>query len=689
MNQRHVRLMPPVCHNFVQQLTFRRPRLSRFSAFATFYPAVCEHIEQTHKQYTQAIQHIVEHESVQKLANVHIKQYVLTEMENAQIFVDALGELCLRYAYNILLTGKTTYAQFITRLDVLLVSHRFMHLTIDQWLDKPLISSVVEVLYKLIHPSTGIIHSFLSSIFSGKLTLIIQNVEKVLGTMHAYTTFDDCLKAIFSTGKSVLFTPLTLQIAKKKMRSAMGETVWAERNRYYQLLRSLLLIPKELMECLVIEINAQHNVDNELFKCFPHYYTPESDLNTVQHSQASSSRFWTRKRRSVASSDRSSTSSTTRRRGLLDRLFKRRTDKLPTQSGGASPSVSDVYKPLIPSLQNLGSQSSSKTPPFQLPKDFLSKIQKNLSASVPEAAALLRSSLQQKTTPKTPTNPPATTTTQRTSKQTQRNSRRRSSSITSESESDTGTDTDTKSEPQVARGAKEESVHEHEPESKLKSITTPPKPEPPKPEPPNPEPSPNTSTIASIPEALQQAWKHQREAEANTREVMHKLSGADVDAVSKQSWWKRMKNRLYTFSQKKENIEFLGLSVLQFSPMQLLCAYLTPVHLHYEGWSDQLTIVAMMYHLQTLDLLPSLIHLGSESYCSHIKNLSIPKTLSTDVQSVLSNRQSKCTIQSKQLHDDYCTTVESLREEAYPVRTLLKTKKCSPTNNRRNTRRNQ
>ena len=131
----------------------------------------------------------------------------------------------------------------------------------------------------------------------------------------------------------------------------------------------------------------------------------------------------------------------------------------------------------------------------------------------------------------------------------------------------------------------------------------------------------------------------------------------------------------------RDSIEFMGLSVLQFTPLQLLCAYLTPLHLHYEGWSDQLTIVAMMYHMQTLDVLPSLTNIGSgsltdDSYCTHVKDLPIASTLSSMSRTALSNRQAQCTARSLQLHDDYCSTVASLREDVYPVSTLLTSKKC-------------
>jgi hypothetical protein len=166
------------------------------------------------------------------------------------------------------------------------------------------------------------------------------------------------------------------------------------------------------------------------------------------------------------------------------------------------------------------------------------------------------------------------------------------------------------------------------------------------------------------PESLQQAWQHQREAEANTREVMQKLSVTNFTTEPTQSWWKRMKERVYTFTKKKENLEFYGMTALQFTPLQLLCAYLTPLHVHCEGWSDQLTIVAMMYHMQTLDLLPSVTSIGigsssQESFCTHVKDLPIASTLSSATKSLFTNRQSKCTTRRTQLHDYYGSTVAS------------------------------
>lgn len=652
--------MPDTFYHFVNQLTFRRPKLSRLSAFASFYPALREHIETIHRQCTTALTQLRNNKAIVEWNDSHARNYILTEIDNCTDFVDALSELCVRYAYNILITGKTTFSQFLTRLDTLLTNSSLLHQSMEDWMKKPLLKSITTALHNLVHPSTGILHSFVASVFSGKITSIIDNIETVLGTMHSYTTFDDCIQHMFTTQRTMMTTPMTLKLARSKLRSVMGDGAWAERETYYQLARSVLLIPKELMECLVVEIQAQLRVDNELFECFPHYYTPSSDLSTFQ--RRNSRRFSTRK-----SHTRMSAHHPTKRRGLFGRLFGKSRNNVqpiatqdrapPSQHGGADEHTPPSLQPHIPqSLQVL--RTKARTFDMSSIQDTLSHYNQRKSKS--------------NTSPQQTTDVPPT------------ERKAQASSQTTDVKEPPPTGTPTTPHPSTQLSYKPSSPNESKNKPETQPETNPEQPTPNKP----PKPSPRRKSYTTVespddvtPKSLQEAWQHQKEAEANTREVMQKLSVATVTGDAKQSWWKRMKSRVYTFSRKKDNIEFLGLSMLQFTPMQLLCAYLTPLHLHYEGWSDQLTLVAMMYHMQTLDLLPSITNIGSgslanESYCTHVKDLPLAKTLSSTTRSTLSNRQSKCTTRSLQLHDDYCSTVASLREESYPVATLLKSKRC-------------
>ena len=108
--------------------------------------------------------------------------------------MDALSELCVRYAYNILITGKTTFSQFLTRLDTLLT--RLSPQSMEDWMKKPLLKSITTALHSLVHPGMASCRP-LASVFSGRPS-IIDNIERVLGTMHNYTTFDDCIQHMFT-----------------------------------------------------------------------------------------------------------------------------------------------------------------------------------------------------------------------------------------------------------------------------------------------------------------------------------------------------------------------------------------------------------------------------------------------------------------------------------------------------------
>ena len=46
----------------------------------------------------------------------------------------------------------------------------------------------------------------------------------------------------------------------------------------------------------------------------------------------------------------------------------------------------------------------------------------------------------------------------------------------------------------------------------------------------------------------------------------------------------------------------------------------------------------------------------------------------------LKDRKKQCEARSQLLHENYCSAISSLREEDYPVKTLLKTKKCGDRN---------
>ena len=71
--------MPDTFYHFVNQLTFRRPKLSRLSAFASFYPALREHIETTHRQCTTVLTQLRDNKAIVEWNDAR-PDYILTKL---------------------------------------------------------------------------------------------------------------------------------------------------------------------------------------------------------------------------------------------------------------------------------------------------------------------------------------------------------------------------------------------------------------------------------------------------------------------------------------------------------------------------------------------------------------------------------------------------------------------------------
>ena len=76
----------------------------------------------------------------------------------------------------------------------------------------------------------------------------------------------------------MMTTPMTLKLARSKLRAVMGDRCGWNVKRITNWL-FLCSHPKELMECLVVEIQAQLRVDGELFECFPHHHAVQRPVH--------------------------------------------------------------------------------------------------------------------------------------------------------------------------------------------------------------------------------------------------------------------------------------------------------------------------------------------------------------------------------------------------------------------------
>lgn len=140
-----------------------------------------------------------------------------------------------------------------------------------------------------------------------------------------------------------------------------------------------------------------------------------------------------------------------------------------------------------------------------------------------------------------------------------------------------------------------------------------------------------------------------------------------------------------TFHVSTNNKTHPPLTVLDYTPLQILCAYVSPLHIYHTEWSGTEKFVALMHHLHTLDALFPFTHIMNsktdDSYCRHLKTVPVFNITAT---------QEKCMQRSQQKRENICGTLYTADPDVLPRDTLIRLKQCNDRDEiKRHARRNK
>lgn len=142
----------------------------------------------------------------------------------------------------------------------------------------------------------------------------------------------------------------------------------------------------------------------------------------------------------------------------------------------------------------------------------------------------------------------------------------------------------------------------------------------------------------------------------------------------------KIKQRLNTIKQTKQKVWdiFLpeqsstkDLCLLDYPPLDILLAFLSPYHIFHTTRSQSGRLMALTHHLQSLNALGPFVHVmrneNDTSFCRHVKDV--------PVLGIQKNQQ-KCLQRSRQERDQFCDTLYSINPHIFPRETILKAKGC-------------
>jgi len=156
-----------------------------------------------------------------------------------------------------------------------------------------------------------------------------------------------------------------------------------------------------------------------------------------------------------------------------------------------------------------------------------------------------------------------------------------------------------------------------------------------------------------------------KEYNAEQVEAIMKLNEANQNKLSKDPTY----SLNYEARQKIDDV-----SILKFSPLQILFAILSPFHVYHKEWTHELEFVSLTHHLQMLNLFPAAAeHIPNDTkdyrYVRHIRSIPF-----TDID-VVKNQQ-QCMKNTNDYREEWCKLAIGLKDPMYPQEILLEEKNC-------------
>ena len=523
-------------HALTRHLTMRRPQLRRLSAFAPLHKPFREFVD-LHYHTVRAMLHGLLHKHTPLLQEVskYFKMALVPEVRALLDVLDACYDAMTDAVYDALLSGDPHQTAAMRHVNQLL-QQSFLGRSVHHWLHVPLLALVDHCIDQLV-PAPDVLA------MNPRIRRYIKAAVRLVPTC---TTVDELLQRIGDTDWLLSSVVQPTDRIRKMLADA-----WHKRDVYYEALRSVLVIPHELVTCVHVEVAAQQRVD-----------TCADAIHVLRARQARAARNNSTRKANGGDKRRSS---------------RRKSSKSSTNSKPTTP----AYQPPTPL------QAHERQKLHQLQLDHKRALH-DLHRAEDTSATLVKWY---------------------------------------------------RASARVARARTKQSVaNTHQP-SMLKGLwhklrkTT---------------PKPTAAQIQAANKVSAAAKKHAERTPQHTAFTSTTTRDPQHAKTTPPS------------------------TLLDFSPMHIVCAALSPVHVYHREFSGTLPFAALTYHLQTLDALVPIAYVpktpDDERYCRHVKD--VPAFGLTD-------RQQACMRRSRSVRNKYCSVVYTLDdEEVFPRKTLMRIRGC-------------
>ena len=525
-------------HALTRHLTMRRPQLRRLSVFAPLHKPFREFVDQ-HYHTVRAMLHGLLHEHaplLQEVGSKYFKMALVTEVRTLLDVLDACYDAMTDAVYDALLSGDPQQTAAMRHVHQLL-QQSFMGRSVHHWLHVPLLTLVDHCIDQLV-PAPDVL---------GMNPRIRRYIKAAVRLVPACGTVDELLQRIGDTDWLLSSVAQPTDRIRKKLANA-----WHKRDVYYEALRSVLVIPHELVTCVRVEVAAQQRVD-----------TCADAIHLLRARQARATR-----------------NSSTRKAngGKRHNSSIRRSRKASSKASRKATTL--AYQPPTPL------QAHERQKLHQLQLDHKRALH-DLHRAEDTSATLVKWY---------------------------------------------------RASARVARARTEQSAA-------------------------------NTYQ----PSMLKRLWHKLRKT--TPKPTAAQIQAADkVNAAKKKHAERTPQHAAFTSTARDtQHAKTTPPSMLlDFSPVHIVCAALSPLHVYHREFSGTLPFAALTYHLQTLDALVPVAYVpktpDDDRYCRHVKD--VPAFGLTD-------RQQACMRRSRSVRNKYCSVVYTLDdEEVFPRKTLMRIRGC-------------
>ena len=239
-----------VLDDFIRNIVIRRPALQRWSVASGMLPALHDFMQMHHTKYKQwcnsELPKIREH---LRAINKHFRTPLEKELDAVLGVIDKMFLVVGDYLYDIVVSGKPAVQWVLSDERVIQVLNTpLFGKAIDYWMRVPFMHLVEHIVDQTVLIQT---HKKISNSF------IHHRIKLVLKSFASSSSADELVKLLQEADVKTALFPV------QKILNRVASDSWLKRDIYYEALRSLIVIPHELVLCVHNELQAQKNFDRE------------------------------------------------------------------------------------------------------------------------------------------------------------------------------------------------------------------------------------------------------------------------------------------------------------------------------------------------------------------------------------------------------------------------------------------